>query len=153
MNHISTWRMYLLRALYLLIAVGLGLTVWPDVLHQDTPWTMSRGIILCMLSAFSLLCALGIRYPLQMLPVLLWEVLWKTMWLVLVALPAWLSGQVSPAIAEQAFGVGMVILVYAAVPWDYVYRHYVKKAGDHWRGAPSASQSTKLNSAHERRPA
>ena len=44
-----------------------------------------------MLAAFSLVCALGVRYPLQMLPVLLWELLWKGLWLATIALRWWLG--------------------------------------------------------------
>lgn len=33
----STFRLYVMRALYLLIAVGLGLEVWPRVLGAGEP--------------------------------------------------------------------------------------------------------------------
>lgn len=143
MNEVSTLRLYVLRALYLLIVIGLAVIVWPGIIYHDKPWGLAQGTVICMLAAFSLLCALGLRYPLQMLPVLLWEVLWKTIWLLMVPLPAWLNGQFSPAIAAQTFEVGMVILVYAAIPWGYVYRHYLAKAGDSWRGLdrPKTSQA------------
>ncbi len=139
MNEISMFRLNLLRALYLLIAVGLGITLWPDIVRQDAGWAAANKGVLCMLASFSLLCALGVRYPLQMLPVLLWEAIWKTMWLLLVALPAHLAGQLTGDMAEQAFAVGFVVLVYAAVPWDYVVRHYVLKAGQPWRKAPGTA--------------
>ncbi|MES2899482.1 MAG: hypothetical protein V4723_07110 [Pseudomonadota bacterium] len=149
MNELSMFRLNLLRALYLLIAVGLGITLWPDIVRQGSAWSMSNKSGLCMLAAFSLMCALGVRYPLQMLPVLLWEAVWKTMWLILVALPAYLAGEMHGAMAEQTFAVGFVILVYAAVPWDYVYRHYVRKAGQPWRtrSAPTAADSPMARNA------
>jgi hypothetical protein len=86
-----------------------------------------------MLAAFSLLCLVGLRYPLQMLPVLLWEVLWKTLWLLLVPFPQWRAGHVDEALQPAIFATSMVVLVYLAVPWDYVYRHFVKAHGDRWR--------------------
>ncbi len=142
MNDISMFRLHLLRALYLLIVVGLAAVVWPSILVHNTPWGMAQGTVICMLAAFSLLCALGLRYPLQMLPILLWEIIWKTLWLLLVAVPAWRAGQVGPELAEQIFSVGFVILVYIAVPWGYVYRQYVQQAGAPWRkSGPNPSVS------------
>jgi hypothetical protein len=86
-----------------------------------------------MLAAFSLLCALGLRYPVQMLPVLLWEVLWKTLWLGIVPLPQYLAGHVDDAIKPATFAVSMVILVYIAIPWRYVVARYVTAPGERWR--------------------
>ena len=44
-----------------------------------------------MLVALSLLWFLGLRYPLQMLPVLLFELAWKLIWMIVVVLPLWTS--------------------------------------------------------------
>ena len=98
MNQVTTFRLYLLRAMYLFIVAGLATYVWPDVIHSPRHWGLAEGEIDCMLAAFSILCALGLRYPLQMLPVLLWEITWKTLWLLLVPLPQWRAGHVDDAI-------------------------------------------------------
>ncbi len=133
MKDVSLFRLYVLRALYLLITVGLAIVVWPDVVRHEQPWSFASSVIVCMLVAFSLLCALGIRYPLQMLPVLMWELLWKTLWFVLVPLPQWWSGTVDEATAARVFEIAMVALVYLAMPWRYVYERYVKAHGDRWK--------------------
>lgn len=133
MNDVSLFRLYILRALYALITVGLGFVVWPDVFHHAQPWNPASSVIVCMLAAFSIMCALGIRYPLQMLPVLLWELLWKTLWLVLVPLPQWWSGNLDAATSARIFEIAMVVLVYLAIPWRYVYAHYVKAPGSRWK--------------------
>ena len=78
-------------------------------------------------------CVLGLRYPVQMLPVLIWEVLWKTMWLLMVPLPQWMAGHVDEVIKPTVFACSMVVLVYLAIPWPYVYARYVVAAGDRWR--------------------
>jgi len=80
-----------------------------------------------------LLCLVGLRYPLQMLPVLLWEVVWKTLWLILVPLPQWMAGHVDESIKPAIFAISMVVLVYLAIPWRYVFVHYVRARGDRWR--------------------
>ena len=139
MNEISLFRLYVLRAMYLIIVVGLGLTIWPDVLNPQKHWELMEGIETCMLAAFSLVCFLGLWFPLQMLPVLLWEVTWKTLWLILVPLPQWRAGHVDEALKPTVFAVSLVVLVYLAIPWDYVFVHYFKGRGDRWRATRTAA--------------
>jgi hypothetical protein len=131
-REVPTWRLYLLRAMYLLVVVGLGMLVWPQFFHRTHPWAYADGIIACMLVAFSLLSLLGLRYPLQMLPILLWELVWKAVWLGVIALPLWRSGQVDEATAANTFACSLVILVVIAIPWRFVFDHYVRKQGDRW---------------------
>ena len=126
-------RLYVLRAVYLFIVVGLAFNVWPDVIDPGRHWGHLEGQTECMLAAFSLLCALSLRYPLQMLPILLWETLWKTMWLAIVPLPQWLAGHLDASLQPAIFANSLVLLVYIGVPWRYVFVHYVKARGDRWR--------------------
>lgn len=133
MQEVSALRLYVLRAMYLFIVVGLGTYLWPDILNPQRHWTLAEGEAACMLAAFSLLCLLGLRYPLKMLPVLLWETLWKTLWLLLVPFPQWRAGHLDKSLQPAVFACSMVLLVYLAVPWVYVYTHYVKAHSDRWR--------------------
>lgn len=132
MNEVSLFRLYVLRAMYLLVVVGLGATLWPSVIDPARHWELMEGLESCMLAAFSLLCLLGLRYPLQMLPIFFWEVVWKTLWLFLVPLPQWRSGHIDQAIRPTVFAVSMVVLVYLAIPWPYVFARYVKAQGERW---------------------
>ena len=68
MNDVSLFRLYVLRAMYLFIVAGLGVYLWPGVLNPQKHWELREGMESCMLAAFSLLCLLGLRFPLQMLP-------------------------------------------------------------------------------------
>jgi len=133
MHEVSLFRLYVLRAMYLFILVGLSFYVWPGLLHTETHWELMEGQVSCMLAAFSLLCILGLRYPLQMLPVLLWEVIWKTLWLVRVPLPQWMAGHLDESLKPTIFAVSLVVLVYLAIPWRYVFAHYLVARGDRWR--------------------
>ncbi len=137
MNEVSLFRLYLLRVLYLLIVVGLGIVKWPEVIHQlihpDKSWELMEGVVACMLTSFSLLSILGLRYPLQMLPLLLWELVWKTIWLIIVVYPLWSSGQMDDATQANASYCLIVLIFPFVIPWRYVFNHYVKKRGDRWR--------------------
>jgi hypothetical protein len=132
MNEVSLPRLYVLRAMYLFIVTGLGAYLWPGILNPNKHWELMQGHASCMLAAFSLLCILGLRYPLQMLPVLLWEVTWKTLWLLIVPLPQWLSGHVDESLKPSIFSVSLVVVVYLAIPWRHVLAHYISAPGDRW---------------------
>ncbi|WP_343731379.1 hypothetical protein [Duganella sp.] len=140
MPQVSLFRLYSLRAVYLIIALGLALVVWPGVIQHAEPWGLAQGVVKCMLAAFSLMCVAGIRYPLQMLPVLFWELAWKTIWMLVVFLPAWRSGTLDEATIGTAFECAVVIIIPLAMPWRYVFAHYIKKDSDRWRAAaPTAA--------------
>lgn len=135
MADVSIFRLYLLRAMYLLIAVGLGVTVWPGILLPGDNVSHMGSVVRSMLGALALVALLGLRYPIKMLPMLLFELTWKVIWVVVFALPPWLSGELDAARQQTLIDclVG-VVLVPIAVPWGYVFRHYVRAPGDRWRG-------------------
>ena len=133
MKDVSLFRLYVLRALYLLVFVGLAIQIWPGFLYRETPWEAMESVVACMLTAFSLLALLGLRYPLQMLPILLWELLWKLLWLTMVAYPLWSAGTMNDPMRAVAEAVLWVVIIPFAIPWPYVFVHYVKKSSDCWR--------------------
>jgi hypothetical protein len=73
MNDVTTFRLYLMRAAYLLIAVGLGITIWPGLIRHAMEGVPVHGATGSLLGAVAVLAAVGIRYPLQLLPLLLVE--------------------------------------------------------------------------------
>jgi hypothetical protein len=135
MVHVSLSRLYLLRAMYLFIVVGFGAFIWPGILHHEGPKELMQGVVDCMLIAFWTLALFGLRYPLQMLPVLMWEFVWKAVWLLSVALPAWQSGSMDAGTQANTFACFFALLIPFVMPWRYVFAHYVTKRGDPWRAA------------------
>lgn len=135
MKPISVLRLNMLRALYLLVVVGLGLTVWPQVADPGRHWSLMGGVVQCMLAAFSALAILGLRYPLQMLPLLLWEITWKVIWLSVVAWPLWSAGKIDAATAEVAATCLLIAIFPFLIPWDYVLARYLKQRAEPWRAA------------------
>ena len=130
---IAPYRLNLLRGAYLLLIVGLGLTVWPGIVDPARHWAPDRGVIVAMLGSLSLLALIGLRHPLRMLPLLFWEVTWKTIWLLRIALPLWRDDKLDAGATETAFECSIAILIVAVIPWDYVFRVYVKEAAEAWR--------------------
>ncbi len=135
MSEVSTFRLYLLRGTYLLIVVGLGLVIWPALLHPVKAWTLWHSVGRSLLAAVTVLAALGIRYPLRLLPLLLFELVWKSIWLAAIALPLWLSGNPIDLAMQGTIRdclLGLVIFP-AVIPWPYVLAEFVRKPGDRWR--------------------
>jgi len=129
-SDIALWRLYLLRAGYLLIAGGMGSQLWSAYLNPHKPWTLTHGVMNAMLLSLVLLSILGLRYPLKMLPLLFWEMMWKAIWLLTISLPAWQSGTMNPDIAETTFECSLIALFLFILPWDYVWRNFVAARGD-----------------------
>ena len=135
MPEVSTLRLYALRGTYLLIALMMGLQIWPLILRHPTDVEHMKGVVRSMLGAITLLSALlGLRYPLKMLPLLFIELVWKTVWVLSFGLPLWSAGRLDADTGEtmKACLLG-VVLFPLAIPWGYVWRHYIAAPGDPWR--------------------
>jgi hypothetical protein len=129
-NEVSLFRLYVLRAMYLVLVVGLGAMIVPELLsHQLT----SRGVIPSLLGAVWLLAFLGLRYPLKMLPLLMFEFAWKLIWMLVYGLPQWSAGQYPPTFADDFFNIAFGAILLAIIPWGYVWRHYIKMPSERWR--------------------
>jgi hypothetical protein len=130
-QEVSLARIYVLRATYLLLVIGLGGMIVPDVISHPV---ISRGVIPSLLGAIWVLAFVGLKYPVEMLPLLMFEFAWKSIWVVAYGLPQWSAGQLPPTFAEDSFNIGLgVILMPLVIPWGYVYRHYLKQSGARWR--------------------
>lgn len=129
-GEVSLLRLYVLRAMYLVLVVGLGALIVPQILsHEPT----SRGVIAALLGAVWLLAFLGLRYPLEMLPLLMFELAWKAIWMIFYGLPQWATGRYPPTFAEDMFNIAFGAVLLIVIPWGYVWRNYVKRPGARWR--------------------
>jgi hypothetical protein len=122
---VSLWRVNLLRVCFLVLAVVMGSMVWSQLLFESADWPVIRGVAKSMLAALALLSLLGVRYPLQLLPLMLYEIAWKTIWLVFIALRAWLAGKWNADIEALFTQTVGIVIVYFIVPWRYVWARYV----------------------------
>ena len=126
---VSLFRLYLLRATYLFGAVRGALFILPPLIQPT-----GRGMIDSIMAGLWVGTIFGLRYPLQLLPVLLFEFIWKTIWLLDFKLPQLINGGSSPESSEDLIALGVFLtLLGLLIPWGYVYHHYIKKPGDRWR--------------------
>lgn len=127
---VSLVRLYILRAMYLVLVIGLGAMIVPEILSHEPA---SRGVIPSLLGAVWLLAFLGLRYPLEMLPLLMFEFVWKLIWMLAYGLPQWASGQRPPTFADDMFNIASGAILLVVIPWGYAWRHYVRRPGAPWR--------------------
>jgi hypothetical protein len=132
-HELSLLRLHALRVAYLVLACGLGIYVWPVVLRHSNELATTHGVRFGLLAGLGLTAALGLRYPVQMLPLLLFELIWKAIYLVAFALPLWSAHAINEAAAEDIKACLMVVVILPLVPWRYVLEHYIAKRGDRWR--------------------
>ena len=129
-GEVSLVRLYLLRAMYLVLVIGLGAMIVPEIVSHPLA---SRGVIASLLGAVWLLAFLGLRYPLEMLPLLMFELVWKLIWMIAYGLPQWSAGETPPTFAEDSFNIALGLVLLLVIPWPYVWRHYAKRPGARWR--------------------
>ena len=79
---LSLRQLHAMRAGYLLMGIGLVLVKWP-LLPDAANLPLYEAVSTCLLTAMSVLAFLGLRHPVKLLPVLLFETLWKALWLAL----------------------------------------------------------------------
>jgi hypothetical protein len=133
MPQVSLFRLYTLRTAYFILVAGLGTFIWPSVFIHTSEFAITEGVRFALLAGLGLTAVLGFRYPVQMLPVLLFELTWKAIYLVAFALPLWSAHQINEAAAEDIKAVVMVVIFIPLIPWRYVLAHYVLKRGDRWK--------------------
>ncbi len=133
MHEVSLVRLYTLRICYLILAVGLGLYIWPSVIHHTAGSAIAHGIQCSLLAGLGLTAVLGLRYPLQMIPLLLFELIWKAIYLLAFALPLWRTHQITDATAADIRACLMVVIFIPLIPWRYVAERYILQPGSRWR--------------------
>src|ERR1700737_1181802 len=128
-DEVSLARLYVLRAMYLLLVIGGAGVFLPQLVgHEPT----ARGVIPSMLGGLWVLACFGLRYPLQMLPILLFELVWKTIWLIDYGLPQWRAGVNTAQFTEDFKAIALGVILIPIIPWGYVFRHYLKMPGPRW---------------------
>jgi len=129
-EEVSLAPLYAIRVMALFAIYGLFSTVMTLVDHAPA----DRGVHKALISGLWAMAFLVIRHPLKMVPILLFEMAWKTLWLLAFGLPQWWSGVGSSRLSEDLWSIGAFPVVVALViPWGYVWRNYVRAQGDRWR--------------------
>lgn len=130
-SEVPLWRLYIMRAIALVFVVSGFSNYLPELLDPDPT---GRGMTLSMLGGLWVLAFLALRYPLLMLPIYLFEFVWKSIWLLAFGLPQWSAGRVDPQLSKDLWEIGLFPFVFGLIiPWGYFWRHYVRAPAERWR--------------------
>lgn len=117
---------YLLRLAFALTFLFVGADSWTYIFTHQGPWDHVKAVAFCVWASYSALSFLGIIHPLKMLPLMLFQIAYKVLWLIVVAYPLWSANQLTGSPAEEMARTFLwVALPILAVPWKYVFKKYV----------------------------
>jgi hypothetical protein len=140
-HDVSLARLYALRAAALFFAIDGLFSKLPVVIRPDPA---SRGIVASLLAALWVSAFFTFRYPLRMMPLFLFELVWKTLWLIDYGAPQYLAGTGSPRLARDLFEIGFFPLPIALIiPWGHVWRRYVRAPAEPWRRPARAASAAR----------
>ncbi|HSG53690.1 MAG TPA: hypothetical protein VLA40_16425 [Rheinheimera sp.] len=126
----KTWG---LRLFFAGMVFVLGKNQLSYILEGTSAWTPWRGLGHSMLFALAVFAIGGLFRPLAFLPIMIYEIAWKTVWLVVVALPLWLAGEQIPGIVSVKGSIIGICLICIVIPWKYVWWKYFTQPIEPWR--------------------
>lgn len=145
---VSRLRLNMLRAYYALMAFGTAAVFWPSLVNHSHEWGIAHGAQYSLLAALSPLALLGLRYPLGMLPIVIYEFLWKALWFVFVVAPIYVADRMTEAVWANVFACGVaIVLTPLILPWSHVWRTYVLAPADPWRAVAPRRETTRRGQA------
>ena len=119
---------YLLRLLYFLMAFFVATDSWRAIITHEGPWDRFRAMSVCVWAAYATLAVFGLFHPLRWLPIMIFMIFYKSLWLMVVAYPLWREGELAGSPAAEMTGAFLgVPLAMIAVPWKYVFENYIYK--------------------------
>ena len=125
-NGIRPINIYAMRFIFLLMSTLLAFDVWSHIVTNQHPWQPSDAMDWSVWAAFSAFAFIGLFRTVEMIPILLLEILYKGIWLILVALPLYQSGTLTDDATDgMLIPFCFVVLPIVAVPWGYVVKTYL----------------------------
>lgn len=119
---------YLLRLIYFLMLVFVGSDSWRAIITHQGPWDHVRAVAFCVWASYSTLSVLGLIHPLKMLPIMIFMIFYKSLWLIVVAYPLWRANALAGSPAEEMTHVFLWVPVpIIAMPWKYAFQNYIYK--------------------------
>lgn len=117
---------YVMRLFFALMFIFVATESWTIILTHEGAWDPTKAVARCTWAAYSTLSILGVYHTLRMLPIMLFMIFYKSLWLIVVAYPLWSAGTLkgSPAEGMTYIFLGVIIPI-IFMPWKYVFKKYI----------------------------
>ena len=117
---------YVLRLFFALMFAMMGYSAWTHILFHKGEWEPINAVTWCTWAAYSTLSLFGIYNTLKMLPIMLFMVFYKGLWLIVVAYPLWKTNALKGSSAEELTSIFIwVIIPLIFIPWKYFFRTFI----------------------------
>ena len=115
-----------LRVFYALIVIGVAPTAWRVLLTHQGEWAPLSAVAWAVWATYPTLAVFGLFQPLRWLPLMIFTVGYKSIWMAFVAYPLWRAGTLEGSSAQPIFESFLALpLLALVIPWGYAWRTYV----------------------------
>lgn len=119
-------KVYVMKLFFLLMFLLAAKDAWNELITHKGAWDPEIAVAWCSIAAYTTLSGLGVFHTLRMLPIMLFMLLYKGLWLFFVAYPLWTKEQLAGTEAADWAQVFMIMIIpFIFVPWRYVFRTYI----------------------------
>lgn len=117
---------YVMRLFFALMFIFVATDSWTVLFTHKGAWDPTRAVAWCTWAAYSTLAILGVFHTLRMLPIMLFMIFYKGLWLNVVAFPLWSTDSLKGSPAEgMAYMFSSIIIPIIFMPWKYVFKKYI----------------------------
>jgi hypothetical protein len=114
-----------LRLFYLLMLLFVATSAWRVLLTHQGAWDPVRAVAFAAWATYPALALFGLLHPLRWLPLMVFTIGYKAIWLAIVAWPLWQAGTLWGTPTGEVAGSFLALpLLVAVVPWGYAWRTY-----------------------------
>lgn len=117
---------YVLRVYFALMFFLMGYTAWTGILTHTGKWNPIEAVTWCVWAAYASISFIGIYNTLKMLPIAVFMIFYKLLWLIVVAYPLWTSNTLKGSPPEELANIFVWALVAIPfIPWVYFFNNYI----------------------------
>jgi hypothetical protein len=117
---------YCLRILFALMFFFLSYDAWSHISNHTGTWRVTDAVAWSVWGGYGMISWIGVLRPLKMLPIILLEIVYKTIWLMVVAYPLWKTDTLAGSPAEYTATVFIFVAIPIVImPWGYFFRTHI----------------------------
>lgn len=119
-------KIYVMKLFFALMFLFVAKDAWIKLVFHEGEWNAEIAVAWCSIAAYTSLSGIGIFHTLKMLPIMLFMVLYKGLWLYFVAFPLWNAGKLNGSGIEGWAHIFILIIIpLIFIPWKYVFNTYI----------------------------